>query len=532
MKKKPAPGKKVTLPRKPRKMEVTGLLSLDDETLSALMNQLLAGSPFGVPGPRVEDLFADLLETIKERGIKQAGDLFADLLPTLDETRMDANGGDPKARKALGEIDRMLGEAVGNDDMDVGDMIMVGKLFADAGLPPPESLKTGFARAWKGADPGQGRESSQEHGAFIRRQALENGDDPFQMFDFVRSMSFILPLEAKAEIFSHLADDRATTEAVAGFLFDPDDATAIAAAEVLAEAAKKAPVASAALERMVLIRPWLGPARQTAVDKAIEAMRRNALPAKPAAAVKTLKCVATLCDGSGAMQVAAGQKAGTRFRVVAIMIKPTGVADAFVLDDLPKREMDDVIARIKSSVAATETDIESLAGVLRLALRDNLASDTPPPFKTAQAVEALGLGPVYPLSETLSELIDRLLAEAPPQTGGADLSDAPIKVGGKDIAQDWFEGVADVEKLLKPVRGRQKRVKKLLDAYLPDRRAFWARQCALSALTLRNARDRIYKNWPQVALTGRDIASEKPLAEIPLMTRIAEQTVIAFEQSF
>ncbi len=505
--------------------------SLDGGDFSALMEMLLAQGALGESGPGVEEIFADLLESIAEGGIKQAGALFADLVPALDGTRMDANGGDPEARKALREIDRMLREAVAGDIFAPGDMMMIGKLFADAGLPPPECLKEAFARTWKVAGPGQGGGGAREQGVFLREQALENGDDPFQIFDFVRSICCILPVEAKKGIFNHLAEGPLTAQAVAGFLFDPDEATAIAAAEALAEAAKKAAVESAALERLVLVRPWLASARQAAVDETIKAMRGNALPPEPGAAVKTLKCVASLCDGSGTTQVAVGQKAGTRYRVIAIMIKPGGVADAFVIGDLPKREMDGVIARIKSAVATTETDLEALAGLLRLALGDNLASNTPPPFATAQAVEVLGLGPVHPLSETPSELIDRLLADAPPQTSGGVWSDAPIEVAGQDIAAGWFEGVADVEKFLKPVRGRQKRVKKLLEAYLPGRRAFWARQCAISALVLRNARDRIYKNWPQLALTGRDIASDRPLAEIPLMARIAEQTVLAYEQS-
>ena len=531
MKKVSPAGKPAKLPRNPRKVEAPPKLSLNDETLSALMETLLARGALGEQGPSADELFGDLLDRIEDAGIEKAGDVFAELIPALDETRMDANGGDPEAREALREIDRMLREAVADDILGPGDMMIIGKIFADAGLPPPEHLKAAFARAWKEAGPGQGGESSREHGASLRKEALEEGDDPFRIFDLVHSMTCILPVEAKIPIFSHLAEDPAAAQALAGFLFDPDDATAIAAAEALTEAANNAPVASAALERLVLVRPWLASARQAAVDEAIKAMRRNVLPAKVAAAVKTLKCVATLCDGSGAMQFLAGQKAGTRYRVVAIMTKPTGVADAFVLDALPKREMDGVIARIKSSVAATETDLEALAGLLRSALGENLASKTPPPFKTAQAVEALGLGPVYPFSETPSELVDRLLADAPPQTSGAVLFNAPIEVAGQDIADGWFEGVADVEKLLKPVRGRQKRVKKLLEAYLPGRRAFWARQCALSALVLRNARDRIYKNWLQLALTGRDIACDRPLAEIPLMTRIAEQTVLAFERS-
>ncbi len=125
-------------------------------------------------------------------------------------------------------------------------------------------------------------------------------------------MTYLLPNAARISLFHDLAAHSMTSQAVAGFVLDPDDAVATAAAETLAEAANKAPVESAALERLILIRPWLQPGRQRAADDTIKAMRRNALPGQLPEPAKTVKCLASLCDGSGAMQLFAAQKVGTR----------------------------------------------------------------------------------------------------------------------------------------------------------------------------------------------------------------------------
>jgi len=68
-----------------------------------------------------------------------------------------------------------------------------------------------------------------------------------------------------------------------------------------------------------------------------------------------------------------------------------------------------------------------------------------------------------------------------------------------------------------------------MKAYLPERRAFWARQCAISALAMHGDEKTARSPWKQLALVGRDIASDLPLDQIPLMKQIAELSVRAFE---
>jgi hypothetical protein len=67
-------------------------------------------------------------------------------------------------------------------------------------------------------------------------------------------------------------------------------------------------------------------------------------------------------------------------------------------------------------------------------------------------------------------------------------------------------------------------------AYLPERRLFWARQCAISALAMRADKKTRHSLWKQLALVGRDIASDLPLDQIPLMKQVAEISVRAFER--
>jgi hypothetical protein len=97
------------------------------------------------------------------------------------------------------------------------------------------------------------------------------------------------------------------------------------------------------------------------------------------------------------------------------------------------------------------------------------------------------------------------------------------------FAYQWFEAGEALEDLLYPVKDSKQRVAKLMKAYLPERRAFWARQCAISALAMRGDEKTRHSPWKQLALVGRDIASDLPLDQIPLMKQIAELSVRAFE---
>jgi hypothetical protein len=57
-----------------------------------------------------------------------------------------------------------------------------------------------------------------------------------------------------------------------------------------------------------------------------------------------------------------------------------------------------------------------------------------------------------------------------------------------------------------------------------------APECAISALVMHGDEKTRRSAWKQLALVGRDIASDAPLDQIPLMKQVAETSVRAFER--
>jgi hypothetical protein len=98
------------------------------------------------------------------------------------------------------------------------------------------------------------------------------------------------------------------------------------------------------------------------------------------------------------------------------------------------------------------------------------------------------------------------------------------------LTDEWFEAGEALENLLHPLESSRQRVSALMKSYLPGRRLFWARQCAISALAMRGNDEKVRdSSWRQLALVGRDIASDLPLEQIPLMKQVAEISVQAFD---
>ena len=86
-----------------------------------------------------------------------------------------------------------------------------------------------------------------------------------------------------------------------------------------------------------------------------------------------------------------------------------------------------------------------------------------------------------------------------------------------------------MEQLLKPLRGAKARTRAVLAGRLSERRAFWARVLAMSAFALALDAKAHPGLGRALALVGRDLADGKPMEDIPLMRRIAETTVFAYE---
>jgi hypothetical protein len=97
-----------------------------------------------------------------------------------------------------------------------------------------------------------------------------------------------------------------------------------------------------------------------------------------------------------------------------------------------------------------------------------------------------------------------------------------------DALDSWFENDDTVESLLGGARmTRSKQVVAVLEQLLPAHRERWAALLAWTAFTLQHSKEE--EPWEAFFATGKAVAEERiPLADIPLMRFVAEQTVEAF----
>jgi len=507
--------------------------NMDEDFVAMLMQTVQDDMIFA--SADIVGLFAEYLETCALGNLHEEveADLLPDLVAELSDVRVNANGGDREAREKIQAIHDLLDNAIETHSLHPIAMMMTSKIFNDAGWAVPDSLRSAMAEALRTGPLDTQGLTGDDIVSSMLELADQVGQNPYDFHECVNSLLAGFPPEASITLLLELVAGKQAVinRAVAGFVLHPDAVVAQSVAETLAASARQTPVESSMIERLVRMRPWLPQTRQTHLDATIRAMRLNALPPVQTALPKLIKCYASICDGSGTRSVFATQRAGARYQLVSVMMKSLGVAEAMVLTDLSKSEMDDIVRKMKAAMPVSETDLAGMSQMVGLAIADNFAAGTLPPFRLVEVVESLGLGPVNADSASPMEIITDLLADLPPEEkNDAAVARAHADLLESELQYQWFEAGEALEDLLYPIKGSKQRVAKVMKTYLPERRLFWARQCAISALAMRGSGKTRHSPWKQLALVGRDIASDRPLDQIPLMKQIAEVSVQAFHR--
>jgi hypothetical protein len=147
--------------------------------------------------------------------------------------------------------------------------------------------------------------------------------DPFAVHAELAASGAAFPSEHRAAMAGELATSTfpAVRDAALGFLLDSDPAPGIAVLDALVGQARRHPLPSRLVERLVSLRPWLPPARQAKLDATIRALRANTASPLPAPRVEVTRLLASLCDGAGAQSLFALLKTG-RGRCLVITHPP------------------------------------------------------------------------------------------------------------------------------------------------------------------------------------------------------------------
>jgi hypothetical protein len=96
------------------------------------------------------------------------------------------------------------------------------------------------------------------------------------------------------------------------------------------------------------------------------------------------------------------------------------------------------------------------------------------------------------------------------------------------VAESWFEDSANLRELVGTAGGKSKAEasRLVLEEGLPKTRADWAERFLLMALHARAAKAPAeHARWPDFAVLAHELAGSRPLADIPLMVKVAERSV-------
>lgn len=452
------------------------------------------------------------------------------LIGTLDQLRIDCSDGDHEARENMRAIHDLLNSALDCGSLDPAGLIITGKIFHDAGWTVPDALKQAVMQAIPLSANDDSADVAGDVSSLLTGFVGAMGTDPFEIHESLNSLLAAFPAEACGRLLAGFDSLRSPelNLALAGFMLHPDSVIAKAAADASLAAAGSAPVDSLLIENLAHMRPWLPQARQLQLDSVIKALRPHALPPHERALPALAGCYASVCDGSGTRSVSISQRAGARYRFASVLIKPSGISQVAVVPDLSKSALGQVIRQMEFAAPMSKTNAVGIARMLRLALADNASCANLPPFRLVEIAGSLGLAPLDADYASAAEIAEELLAGLPEdETNAAAAMRAHSALPGEELVEQWFEAGEAVEDLLRPLKNREQRVTALMATYLPSRRQFWSRQCAISALALRP--DGVRSCWKQLALAARDMASDLPLDRIPLMQHIAEASVRAFE---
>jgi len=454
----------------------------------------------------------------------------------LETLRYGVERNYPDAMAAVAAVRAKVRALALDGKLDPNTLLLVLRQFASAKLDLGDDLRAMMSDMIDG-DAVSALPGNFDIGPVLAEMAEACDGDMFAFQAHMAEQASAFPDGQRAGIVAALlaAPDSSLWEAAIGWLLDPGAATRRDTAALLQQAATAGRFSPAMLRRLIAIRNWLPDNDCPAVDAVIRVCRQKGIECAPLAPTVVREVVATGIDGSGAQSIIMMVKDGRKQAAAALLLKQgVGVRDAWVDAGLTKSDAEAFLFQVDTQADCYDSSIEYVRQALANALATGQESGTLPPFALVDVVERAGMAALNPEAAPTDALVGGLVADIAENRQAA----ASIAMALKGSAaweddypflESWFEDGGAIDELLGAKRlVAKRRVALVIEQYLPARRARWAELLAWTAMTLRQD-ESTEDDWMDVALVARELLSDRPLAEIPLMTVIARKTVEAAE---
>ncbi len=450
---------------------------------------------------------------------------------TLEQLRQRSEAGNGHSTVAIENIRAAIAQ-----QMRIGTLVPTAAMalvsaFSRAGIEVGDDIRSAMDHALIQTGAGQQNLPTPDVAEMLMDLVKACEGDPFLIQSQFAELTAAMPAELQLNLLEGLvlADDSSLREAAIGWLL-AEPAIATPLASMVKESARRGLVSATSVTNLMLIRNWVLDDRRGAIDAIIKAARAvESVPEKrPAIQVKEL--LISERDGAGAQSIFASIKQGRKNALVSILIKQGhGVRDAWVAGSLSRPEIEDMLDHVASEMQVHETTAEDTALILSSALADGPPGSTPP-FGLVQAITLVGLSDVAPNFVSVDDLVDLMLADTDAAATDTRAVERAVRASGRWLATNpqldsWFENGDDVAAAIRGKRKIDDRIAAIIEKVLEPKRAFWASVIAWSAFAQRG--DDYGSDWIEMALVAREMASERPLTEIPLARFIAVQTADA-----
>jgi hypothetical protein len=449
----------------------------------------------------------------------------------LETLRQRSEAGNGHATMAVEHVRAAIAQ-----QMRIGKLVPTAAMalvsaFSRAGIEVGEDIRSAMDHAMTQTEVGQQNFLTPDVADMLKDLVRACDGDPFLIQSQFAELTAAMPAGLQLSLLEGLllADDSSLREAAIGWLL-AEPAIATPLASMMEEIARRGLVSATSVANLMLIRNWVSQDRRRAIDAIIRAARAVGSAPEKRPAIQVRELLISERDGAGAQSIFASIKQGKKNALVLILIKQGhGVRDAWVARSLSRPEIDDMLDHIASEMSVYETTAEDTALILSSALADSPAGSLPP-FGLVQAITLIGLSDVASKFVSVDDLVSSMLSDADAKVTDAKAVERAVRGSGRWLATNpqldsWFENGDDVAAAIKRKRKIEDRIGAIIEKVLEPKRTYWASVIAWSAFAQRG--DGHGTDWIEMALVAREMASERPLTQIPLARFIAAQTAEA-----
>ncbi len=476
-----------------------------------------------------------LAEVSKKRPNEDLCEAFIFMIgEALNEARMalEANS-TPTASHLVAEVRAALLKAAVGDRLPPELVMAVAQQFVAAKLDLGDDLRAAISLISERIASQDAQIAPEDIAEQYAALAEAFSHDPFLIHGHLADQLAAFPDEQRIAVVSSFVTSEVGSmrEAALGWLLDPSPILVQRLAQEITASAKHGSLPAESAERIVLMRPWLEESVQAVLDAAVRTCRQRGLQPAPKQAAQIAAVIVSGCDGAGAQSVFVILKRGRKMALASLLVKQGfGVRDAWVREDLSRREIDSFLAEIGHQLDAFDSSPEIVQAIIAHRLADNLDRNEPPPFALVQFLEAISPVQVRPNRLSTEILVEQLLHSIPPERQSAKAI-ATILTQSKKwpeeyaFLQSWFEESEAASAIASMEGTKKQREEAVLRDIVSAGRRRWAE---LLAWTAKAAEDEVEgEAWIDFALVARELLGERPLKEIPVAVWIAKNTVAA-----